>query len=405
MNAKTLAHSIHVGLHEATGMDVKRSHVHELIAAALGCGSHAAMLARGVLCAMPPALAQRQILDGPATSRRACALGYPPAVADEVGRFVLAAVEQGGLRLLPLDLVLGLLLGGRTELYGSDLAPEAHGLDASAQEDEEDEQDDLEYNEDLAEESWRARERQDMAAVIDLASEEVISALNAAIERADGRAHLAMALLLVNDSDAHPSSSSDGRHWYDREQMGHVLRGVEKEWADGYRQRVDTQQRATAHFAAAGDLRQPDALLLLAQRYGDPRFFELQRPQVYADPVFVARLADRLGYPEAEVVWLELAAERGSMRAMRELIQEKQSSDPLKCWTWFYLAKLHGTDLTKCDYHAIHEDGSPYDDDVGGPLFADGEDGVELPEADDVTRQMAEARASKLFSPVPAQIW
>lgn len=397
MNAKTIAHSIQVALHTATGLDIKRSHVHELIAAAFGCGSYAAMLTRGVLCPMPRALAQRQSLNGLAISRRACGLGYPLAVAGEVGHFALAAIEQGGLRLLPLDLVLRLLLDGQTELCGWDLAPAAEGFDARVPAEDADVLDD---NEDLGEEAWYARQREEEeAAVMDLASEEVIFALTFAIERADGRAHLAMALLLAGDLDElHPSNSIDGRYWHDRERMGHVLSGVEKEWAEGYRERVDAQQRSRAHLTAAADLRQPDALLLMAQRYGDPRFFALQRPHVYADPVSVARLADHMGHPEAAVAWLESAAEEGDMAAMRELIQEKQSTDPRKCWTWFHLAKLHGKDLTRDDYHAINEDGSPYDDDVGGPLFADGEDGVELPEADEAIRQLAEARALEIFS-------
>jgi hypothetical protein len=396
MNAKTIAHSIQVALHTATSLDLKRSHVHELIAAAFGCGSYAAMLSRGVLCPMPRALAQRQRLEGLAISRRACGLGYPLAVAGEVGHFVLAAIEQDSLRLLSLDLVLRLLLDGQTELRGWDFAPEEEGFDARVPAKDADVLDD---NEDLDEEAWYARQREEEAAVMDLACEEVISAVTSAIERADGRAHLAMALLLVGDLDElHPSNSSDGRYWHDREQMGHVLNGVEREWAEDYRQRIDAQQRAKAHLTAAADLRQPDALLFMAQRYADPRFFELERPKVYADPVLVARLADNMGHPEAAVAWLESAAERGDMGAMRELIQEKQSTDPLKCWTWFHLAKLHGNDLTRDDYHAINEDGSPYDDDVGGPVFADGEDGVELPEADEAIRQLAEARAFKIFS-------
>jgi hypothetical protein len=37
-----------------------------------------------------------------------------------------------------------------------------------------------------------------------------------------------------------------------------------------------------------------------------------------------------------------------------------------------------GTDLSKDDHYAINEDGSEYDDDVGGPVYAAGRDGVDL---------------------------
>ena len=82
---------------------------------------------------------------------------------------------------------------------------------------------------------------------------------------------------------------------------------------------------------------------------------------------------------------------------MRHLVQNAHSNDPLKAWTWFYLAKLHGTDLTRDNYRAIHESGAAYDDDVGGPIFAEGEDGVELPFADEQTKLNANAMAQSLF--------
>jgi hypothetical protein len=389
MNAKSFAHNIQVSLKSATGLIVKRSHVHELIASTFGCGSHAAMLTKGVLCQMPPALAQRQKLDGPAISRRARVLGYSSEMASAVERIVLAAIRQDELRLLSLDMVVGLLLTKQTELCDSDFDAEAEGFDTSERTYDEDEIFDLD------EESWRARHEVQEYASIDLTSAPVISALTSAIERGDGRAHLAMALLLMEELAE--SKPEDGRYWFDKEQMGQVLSGVEKEWAESYRQRVESQRRAEVHLACAANLQQPDALLLMAERYDDSRFFELHRPQVHADPAFIAQLADDLGHSKTALDWLEFAAEQGNIGAMRELIEENQSTDPLKCGIWYYLAKLHGRDLTKDDYHAIHEDGSTYDDDVGGTLFAEGDDGVELPEAEESIRQLAESRALEMF--------
>lgn len=73
----------------------------------------------------------------------------------------------------------------------------------------------------------------------------------------------------------------------------------------------------------------------------------------------------------------------------------------LQCWTWLYLARLAGTDLTQAKHYAINEDGSAYDGDVGGPAFVDGDDGVELiallPDQDAVAR----AEAQRLFSCLP----
>jgi hypothetical protein len=391
MNAKTLAHNIQADLRSAVKMDVKRSHIHEAIAAALGYSSNAAMLSRGILCPMSPSLAQHQGLDALAISRRMAALGYPNGSLAEVAQSIAAAIEKSGLRVLPLDLVLRVLLDGQTELYDWDLAPQSDKPDSESVFDDD-------SHEDIDEEDRHERQRDDDR-YLDLHSEDVISALDLAIERADGRAHLCKALLFADGSDSFDGPGpNDGRYWHEKQQSGEKLEGVEKEWADDYGRRKDGQQNAEFHLKAAADLRQADALLLMADRYGDPRFFELHNPQVHADPATVARVADHMGYLDAATAWLELAAEAGDIGAMRELIRDRQSNDPLKCWTWFHLAKLHGKDLTMDDYRAIHEDGSLYDDDVGGPLFAEGEDGVELPDADASVQRLAEASAREIFA-------
>ncbi len=59
-----------------------------------------------------------------------------------------------------------------------------------------------------------------------------------------------------------------------------------------------------------------------------------------------------------------------------------------------YLSRLVGTDLTKDAHYAINEDGSEYDDDVGGPAYVAGRDGVDLDslsaEQDAVARETAQ---------------
>ena len=80
---------------------------------------------------------------------------------------------------------------------------------------------------------------------------------------------------------------------------------------------------------------------------------------------------------------------------MRELIEGYDRLNLQQCWTWFYLAELLGTDLSEDEYEAINENGSPYDDDVGGPVYVGGRDGVELEpieyEQDAAARQVAAA--------------
>jgi hypothetical protein len=87
---------------------------------------------------------------------------------------------------------------------------------------------------------------------------------------------------------------------------------------------------------------------------------------------------------------------------LAKLMESWHADDPLKVWTWFHYAKLLGKDLTQGDYRAIHEDGSSYDDDVGGPMFVDGVDGIELPTADESVRQEALRAAQSLFARMKA---
>lgn len=81
---------------------------------------------------------------------------------------------------------------------------------------------------------------------------------------------------------------------------------------------------------------------------------------------------------------------------MRQLIKGHCRDDLEQSWTWVYLARLLGTDLMRDEYYAINEDGTPYDDDVGGPAFVDGRDGVKLDpldaERDAAARSAAEQR-------------
>lgn len=392
MNTKALAHRIQLGLSEAAGLDVKRSQIHELIAAALGHGSQAAMLTAGIACPMPQPLAKYQALDKARLSKRALDLGIHTAVPGTLADAVISAMDGAGMRFLPLDLVVRLLMEGRFELYADELM--AH-LDSSSKNAARVIEEDY-----FDSDAWEQRQEEEMSAVLHLSSDEVISALNAAIDRSDARAHLCLAILLSGDPDdiAEQDGAVGGKYWFEQEQKGRVLAGVEKEWAAGYQRETEIRQKVREHLDRAANLGQPDALLLLAQHYRDPRFFGLNRPLVHADPMAVASLAHDMGFPQAAQVWMEMAAESGDITAMRTLVKHIQQGDPLKCWTWYHLALMHGKDLTQSDYRAIHEDGSAYEDDVGGPMYLDGEDAIDLPGADEATQLSAQKLAQALFS-------
>ena len=411
-NIASFARQAQTHLQTIAGADranVKRSHVYELMAAALGLGSHAALKAHGLL-------AHYGTLHPGPCAARAEALGMARERSGPLAKALCADMAAHALGLVPWEDILEALLSGSQELYRETPRDDAYyeALEAALENDPH---------------AWPEDPEP-----LRLNSPFVCQALQKAAEQGEGRAHLALGLLIERgarvdaghqdgdddedededdeDMDDVPDSRA-GLYWYERQQKGEVLTGVELEWAEGYAERV--QRRAAAsreraarsssardHFNAAAALGQHDALLLLADRYGDDRFFDLQAPQVRADPLWIAELAQRVGRYEWTPAWLALAAERGDMRAMRELMESWHADDPLKVWTWFHYAKLLGKDLTQGDYRAIHEDGSSYDDDVGGPMFVDGVDGIELPTADESVRQEALRAAHSLFARMKA---
>jgi hypothetical protein len=391
----------------------KRSHVYELMAAALGFGTHAALKAHGLLCPLPsqPLLALYGTLDPELCAARAEVLGIARKRSGPLAKALCADMAAQALGLVPWEDILEALLFGSRELYRETPRDDAYyeALHAALNNDPD---------------AWPEDPEP-----LRLDSPFVCQALQKAAAQGEGRAHLALGLLiehggLLDAGHQHGGDDDDedvndvpdswaGLYWYGRQQKGEVLTGVELEWAEGYAERV--QRRAAVsrectarsnsardHFNAAAALGQHDALLLLADRYGDDRFFDLQAPQVRANPLWIADLAQRVGRYECTPAWLTVAAERGDMWAMRELMESWHADDPLQVWTWFYYAKLLGKDLTQGDYRAIHEDGSRYDDDVGGPMFVDGVDGVELPTVDEPMRQEAQRAAQSLFDRMKA---
>lgn len=66
------------------------------------------------------------------------------------------------------------------------------------------------------------------------------------------------------------------------------------------------------------------------------------------------------------------------------------------------LAKLLGTDLSKDEYRVINEGGSDYDDDVGGPTYVSGRDGVALEPVDGDQKAAAQQAATKLYQAIKA---
>lgn len=181
-------------------------------------------------------------------------------------------------------------------------------------------------------------------------------------------------------------------------QSGRELSGFEKEFALAYLQQLTSQKKYQFHLREAARLGCDLALLDLAEKFDDHAFFESDHRDVDADPMRVADIARELGRPEAYRYWLTVAAEGGHIGAMRELMENYEMDNLLRCWTWIYLSQLLGKDLTKDRHYAINEDGSEYDDDIGGNMFLGGEDGIDLPILESEQDSLARANAEALFN-------
>jgi hypothetical protein len=94
---------------------------------------------------------------------------------------------------------------------------------------------------------------------------------------------------------------------------------------------------------------------------------------------------------------LTVDAEAGDVDAMRELIEVHDRDNLPSCWKWLYLARLVGIDLSESAHHLINDDGSEYDDDVGGPAHVAGYDGVDLVALDAIQDAAARQAADELF--------
>lgn len=352
MTIKNIIYSAHQRLEQVANIPVKRSHVYELLAAALGFNTYASLTNQAFLIQSKKPRSTETI-DMDLLQQRSEELGYR-------GLFAIALPEvMKDHRISTLrfsDLVAQL----RSDEYSDEYDWES---DNSSQ----------------------------------LISPEVFQLLETAAKSGNPLAHYAIALHHANSDESDEDGISND-YWYKQMQSGRVLNGAENEFALAYLQQLTSQKKYQFHLREAGRLGSELALLDLAEKFDDHAFFESDHRDIEVDPMRVADIAMELGRTEDYLYWLKVAADAGNLSAIRELIKIHEKDDPIQCWTWIYLSRLLGEDLTKDNYYAIHENGSRYDDDVGGPMFVDGEEGVDLPLLEPEQDSLAQANAQALFN-------
>jgi hypothetical protein len=376
MTIKEFAYSAQQYLEIQTGEKFKRTHIYELLAASFGYNSFAALCAESVVFQGKQSSkhGSQHNLD---FRRRCTELGYPSATTEVVFAEFPPLIEEQRISIVNISELIAKLRG---EFSYQDGYPE---WDAD------------EYDDEIEDEALFNRTDADERHNQDDLSPELLAELESAAEKGNSLAHYAIALFLMPDADYDQTPGSE--YWYTQEQRGRVLTGVEKEWADDYAEAINNAQKFEFHLREACRLGNQDALLDLAEHFDDPSFFEQGSNSENHDPLRAAEIAESLGRIHDVHKWLTKAAEAGDTEAMRRLIEEFDQDNLQRCWSWVYLAQLLDTDLTRDDYYAIHENGSHYDDDVGGPMYVDGRGGIKLPKLSADQDALAREAAKDLF--------
>ncbi len=370
MTIKELAYSAQKHLQSRSGGSVKRAHVYEMLAAAFGFNSYAALTSDAVFT-QRRLHAEAATLDSPAIWQRCIELGYLPDIEDVISSRLPVFVAERKIDVITLP-DLAARLRSRSIFFT-----------ASSDWNEEDVQDET------IGETWAGYHHGNVPPIL-------LEGLEAAANNGSPVAHYALALIYVVEEDDH-FREEGSEYWYNQEQHGRVLIGVQKEWADVYAKQLVEAEKHVYHLREAARLGYQYALLELAERFNDPAFFERNGGAVVENPIKVSELANRLGRTDDAHHWLTVAAEAGDIDAMRQLIEGYDNDDLGLCWKWLYLAQLVGTDLALSNYSLVNEDGTEYDEDVGGPGYPIGEEGVTLAALDAVQEAAARQSAHEAF--------
>ena len=362
MTIKAIAFSAQQRIAERCGISLQRSHIYESLAAAFGFASYASFC---VDSAFDVGLQGRPVeprtVEG--VAQRLDELGYGDALTRQLVMELTSVVSECGIRAARIDQVIDSLLSFRGTLTAPDVIEEDIGD---------------EYGD------GSGNDTQHLADDLD-ASAFLCSGLEDAAKRGNAKAHYALALILRTDETSVGSS-----YWHDRRAQGDQLSGVQLEWANAYQEEVEREAARSGHLREAARLGHPDACVDAAEEFKEPAFLNQIAGAAVRDPVRASEVAAELGQPDHARDWCAAAAQAGDVEAVRRMIEVFDRNDLLKRWTWLHFARLLGTDLTEDEYWLVNEDGSHYDDAVGGPGFPMGADGITLPDLDEA--QDAEAR-------------
>ena len=368
MTMQEQAYRAHEYLLAAGITSIKRSHIHELLAASLGYASHAAFQHDATWCSSPFTVAGVQpSIDG---MRARCAeLGMTPEEGVNVTSVLTQFQMDQGYAAVSFEALVAAV-----DIFDGDPS----------------------WNQWVSTEITEPGRRDVMFHFEDQPI--LWQGLEAAAGRGVAAAHYAIAKLLEGEADMYPAEEERFKKHFRR--TG-VWQTPFVSFAEVEADPLRAEEKYRHHlFEAArrGDL---SALIESAERFSDPAILD-HAPSDAIDPMLMARLAsDHEDYTKLHV-WLTEAACGGSIDAMRELILGQDESLE-QAWVWMYLSRLLGHDLGEDHFDLVHDNGDRYDDDLGGPGHVVGDDGIELEPLSVEADRDAIEEATRLFDLIVAK--
>jgi hypothetical protein len=297
MTLKELAHLAQQTLHTRAGCPVRRSHVHELLAAAFGHRSWAAFLSDSVLADSGVGAAPTSGL--PDLIGRAVQLGYEQQAAATVAITLQAFIAEHRLSAVSLADLRAALLPAAPVADRDDLDDDDDGID----DDDEGWDDELPTTAPPA--SGPAREQL-------MGSRMLLSSLEQAAGPANPQGHFLLAALY--------RCGRPNPYLYEESLKGRVLTAIERGWVDDYLRLEPQYRKYEAHLKAAalGGVRA--AALEYGTAFENPEFIAMtERLTGEVDALKMARHASS---DDARERWLRTAAEQGSRTAMEALASQ-----------------------------------------------------------------------------------
>ncbi|MBL0642041.1 hypothetical protein JD502_03590 [Aeromonas veronii] len=384
MTIKQFVHDTRQQLVDSNALSLKTSHLYELIAAAFGYRSYAALQAEAIVLHRTPW----------------------PCQPD------LALLEQRGRELaLPQPQTLSLLVGQHLQRAGV-VSIQVEALGLTREDDWDDTWEDGWLDDEVEDDDANLQPSTSSTTSLDAAQAllaqldayhqppialQALQQLEAFAERGHPQVHWWLAQRLGDAETYIDNSDVPSGYWYRKQQEGMVLSGPELEFANGFAAMLEEQQRWLHHTLKAAQGGIVEARFALAEARLDSGIFDID-PATVSDPAAIAWLAMEHDNQQAAHHWLTQAAQRGDTQAMLALIEEYDRDNLYQSWVWLRLAQLLGNDFTQDDLRAIHENGDDYDDDVGGPLYVAGREGIELPPLAPELASKAEEEAQRLFA-------